>query len=143
MSLKETIRKQIVETMKLKAEVQKNVLKVVLGEIDLQESRNGKQLTDDDCCRIIKKTLQGVEEMLTYKPNDIKFETEKAVLKGLLPKELTADDLKITLSSKIDELKATKSEGQATGIAMKFLKEINLSVDGNVVKKIVSEIRSN
>jgi hypothetical protein len=124
-------------------ENQKNVLKVVLGEIELQESRNGKQLTDDDCYRVIRKTLQGVEEMLTYKPNDPKFEAEKATLKGLLPKEFAAEDLQAVLSSKIDEIKAAKNDGQATGIAMKFLKERNISVDGNAVKKVVMEIRAN
>lgn len=143
MTIKETIRKQIVETTKLRMENQKNVLKVVLGEIELQESRNGKQLTDDDCYRVIRKTLQGVEEMLTYKPNDPKFEAEKATLKGLLPKEFAAEDLQAVLSSKIDEIKAAKNDGQATGIAMKFLKERNISVDGNAVKKVVMEIRAN
>lgn len=142
MTLKETIRKQIVETTKLRMEAQKNVLKVVLSEIDLQESRNGKQFTDEDCCRVIRKTLQGVEEMLTYKPNDPKFEAEKATLKGLLPKELDFADLKSALSSKVDEIKAAKSEGQGTGIAMKFFKERSIIVDGNTVKKVVAEIRT-
>jgi uncharacterized protein YqeY len=142
MSLKETIRKQIVETTKLRMEAQKNVLKVVLGEIETQESRQGKQFTDEDCCRVVRKTLQGVEEMLQYKPNDPKFEAEKATLKDLLPKEFGAEDLKAALSSKIDELKAAKSDGQATGIAMKFFKERNMIVDGNLVKKVVAEIRA-
>jgi hypothetical protein len=142
MTLKETIRKQIVEATKLKMEAQKNVLKVVLGDIELQESRYGKQLTDDECYRTIRKTLQGVEEMLTYKPNDPKFEAEKATLNSLLPKQLDSNDLKFTLSSKVDEIKAAKNDGQATGVAMKFLKERNISVDGNAVKKLVSEIRA-
>lgn len=142
MSIKETIRKQITDATKLRAEVQKNVLKVVLGDIELQESRYGKQLTDDEVYRIIRKTLEGVETMLTYKPNDPKFEAEKATLKGLLPKEFAAEDLQTVLSSKVDEIKAAKNDGQATGIAMKFLKERNISVDGNVVKKLVTEIRA-
>lgn len=142
MTIKETIRKQIVETTKLRMENQKNVLKVVLGEIELQESRNGKQFTDEDCYRVIRKTLEGVETMLQYKPNDPKFEAEKATLKGLLPKEFAAEDLKVVLSSKADEIKAAKNDGQAIGIAMKFLKEKNISVDGNTVKKVVMEIRA-
>lgn len=143
MSLQETIRKEIVQTTKMKMEAQKNVLKVVLGEMDLQASRSGKQLTDDDGYRIIRKTLQGIEEMLTYKPNDPKFEAEKATLKALLPKEVSIYDLKVSLTAKTEEIRTAKSDGQATGIAMKFFKENNISVDGNVVKKVVSEIRSN
>jgi hypothetical protein len=142
MTLQETIRKKIVETTKLKMEAQKNVLKVVLGEMELQASRSGKLLTDDDGYRIIRKTLQGVEEMLTYKPNDPKFEAEKATLKDLLPQEMSIHDLKVSLTSKAEEIRAAKSEGQATGIAMKFFKENNISVDGNVVKNVVVEIRN-
>lgn len=142
MTLKETIRSQILTATKLKKEPTKNVLKVVLGEIETQESRNGKPLTDDDGYRIIRKTLQGVEEMLGYKPNDSKFEEEKTALNLLLPKQLTAEDIKSTLLSKVDELKAAKSEGQATGIAMKLFKEKNLCVDGNVVKRVITEVRN-
>jgi len=142
MTLKETIRKQITEATKAKLEAQKNVLKVVLGEIDTQESRNGKPFTDDDCCRVIRKTLQGVEEMLTYKPNDPKFEAEKTTLQALLPQEMSIHDLKVSLTAKAEEIRAAKSEGQATGIAMKFFKENKISVDGNAVKKLVSEIRA-
>lgn len=142
MTLKETIRKQIIDATKQRAEVQKNVLKVVLGEIDTLESRQGKQFTDEDCCRVIKKTLQGVEEMLSYKPDEPKFQEEKNILQALLPKEMSVHDLKVSLNAKAEEIKAAKSDGQATGIAMKFFKENNIPVDGNVVKKVVTEIRA-
>ena len=141
MTLKETIRKQITEATKQRADVKKNILKVVLGEIDTLESRQGKQFADEDCCRVIKKTLQGVEEMLGYKPGDPKFELEKTTLQALLPQEMSMHDLKISLTAKTEEIRAAKSDGQATGIAMKFFKENNIPVDGNVVKKVVSEIR--
>jgi uncharacterized protein YqeY len=141
MSLKETIRKQITDATKSKQEVQKNVLKVVLGEIDTNETRNGKPFTDDDCIRTIKKTLQGVEEMLGYKPGDEKFLLEKATLQALLPQEMSIHDLKTSLTAKADEIRAAKSDGQATGIAMKFFKENKISVDGNVVKQVVASMR--
>lgn len=141
MTLKETIRKQILEAAKARMDDQKNVLKVILGEIDTQESRTGKSLSDEECCRVIRKTLQGIDEMLGYKPNDPKLETEKACLSALLPKQLDEAAILASLSSKIEDIKAAKSEGQATGIAMKSCKEQGLSVDGNLVKKVVLEIR--
>lgn len=142
MPLKDTIRKQITEATKAKQDVQKNVLKVVVGEIDTLESRQNKPFTDEDCIRVIKKTLQGVEEMLGYKPGDAKFETEKTVLQALLPQEMSIHDLKVSLTAKAEEIRAAKSDGQATGIAMKFFKENKISVDGSVVKKVVAEMRS-
>jgi hypothetical protein len=45
------------------------------------------------------------------------------------------------LASKVDELKLAKSDGQATGIAMKFFKEAKLLVDGNTVTEVVKSIR--
>ena len=141
MSLKDTIRQQITASTKNREDVKKNVLKVVLGEIDTLESRQGKQFTDDDCCRVIKKTLQGIEEMLGYKPGDPKFEAEKAVLQSFLPPEMSLHDLKVSLTAVTGEIRAAKSDGQATGIAMKFFKEHKISVDGSAVKKVVALIR--
>lgn len=141
MTLKETIRKQILEATKARMEDQKNVLKVVLGEIDTQESRTGKPFSDDDCCRVVRKVLQGIEEMLTYKPNDEKLKTEKECLNALLPKQLSKEDVLTALTEKLGEIKTAKSEGQATGIAMKFFKEKGVSVDGNIAKEVVATIR--
>ena len=72
MSLKETIRKQITEATKQRADVKKNILKVIIGEVDTLESRANPNLglthpaalADVEIYKIIKKTLQGVEEML-------------------------------------------------------------------------------
>jgi len=139
--IKEEIRTQILAATKSKLEVQKNVLKVVLGEIDTQESRSNKPFTDDDCIRTVKKVLQGVEEMLTYS-NEAKFQVERDTLKALLPKEITLDDLKAILASKVDDLRVAKNEGQAMGMAMKFLKEKGIVADGNLVKKFVTDTRS-
>lgn len=141
MTLKETIRKQISDATKARMEDQKNVLKVVLGEIDTQESRTGKQFSDEDCCRVIRKTLQGVEEMLQYKPDDAKYKIEKECLSSLLPKQLNKEDILTALTDKLGDIKAAKSEGQATGIAMKFCKEKGLAVDGNLVKEVVVTVR--
>lgn len=132
MSLKDTIRKQIADATKNKQDIQKNVLKVILGEIDTQESRANPNLgfiretplADEEICRIVKKTLQGVEEMLQYKPDDPKFLTEKATLQALLPPEMSMYDLKVSLTAKAEEIRAAKSDGQATGIASKKIKSM-------------------
>lgn len=150
MSLKDTIRNQIVEATKNRKDSQKNVLKVILGEIDTQESRANPKLglthpaalADVEIHKIIKKTLQGIEEMLQYKPGDEGLQVEKATLQALLPPEMSLYNLKVSLTAKAEEIRAAKSEGQATGIAMKFFKENNIGVDGAVVKKIIAEMRT-
>jgi uncharacterized protein YqeY len=139
--LKMKIREQITTATKLRKDTVKNVLKVVLGEIDTQEVRNKKDLSDEEICKVIKKTLQGIEEMLVYKAGDAGLEEEKVTLTALLPKQLDRVDILFQLASKAEEIKAAKSDGQATGIAMKFFKESKQLVDGTDVTAIVKEIR--
>jgi uncharacterized protein YqeY len=139
---KEKIRSNIATATKLKKEPAKNVLKVVLGEIDTQEARLSRDLTDEEVYKVIRKTLQGIEEMLQYKPGDVNLEIEKVTLEHLLPKKLDYMDILLELSPKIEELKQAKSDGQATGIAMKLLKEKKLLVEGNDVAQVVKGIRN-
>lgn len=141
--LKEEIRKQITAATKSRNDTVKNVLKVVLGDVDTQEARNKKELNDDEVCKIVKKVLQGIEEMLKYKVGDNKLEEEKVTLTQLLPKQLDSSDIfaLLKLANKFEELKNAKSDGQATGIAMKFLKEGKQLVDGTEVALVVKEIR--
>lgn len=142
MTLKKTLRSQIVTATKLKRTASKNVLKVVLGEIETQESRNGKELSMDESYKVVRKTLQGVEEMLQYKPNDPQFEEEKFCLNELLPKQLDSVGIAFALAGDMNPLMLAKSDGQAIGIAMKSLKQQNASVDGNLVKEVVTKMRN-
>jgi uncharacterized protein len=142
MSLKENIRSLILTATKMKQESAKNVLKVVLGEIELQESRMKKDaIPDEEIYKIIRKTLQGIDEMIGYKPTDEGLKIEKKTLDDLMPKQLNCADLALNLTCKAEELRAAKSDGQATGIAMKFLKEGKHLVDGAEVAKVVKTIR--
>lgn len=140
--LKEQIRASVIAATKARNDSVKNILKVILGEIDTQEARQTKPLADDDIHKIIRKTVQGLEEMLQYKPGDSKLETEKRTLEELLPKMLDSAGILLVLKDKIEELKNAKSDGQATGIAMKFLKEQKHSIDGNEVAQVVKGIRN-
>lgn len=116
------------------------MLKVVLGEIETQEGRSGKQLPDPDIHKIVRKTLQGIDEMLTYKPGDCGLSREKLTLTNLLPSQLDKMDILIELSFVVDDIKSAKSDGQAIGIAMKHLK--GKAVDGKDVANVVNGIRT-
>jgi uncharacterized protein YqeY len=66
---------------------------------------------------------------------------EIGVLSALLPKQLSVDDIVAALASEHDAIKAAKSDGQATGIAMKHLKSTGAAVSGNDVGAAVKQIR--
>lgn len=141
MTLKERIKADILTATKAKDNATKNILKVVLGEVDTQEGR-GKTLTDEQIYGVIRKVLQGVEEMLIYKPGDAVLMQEKAILSKLLPVQLDREDILDKLIDKVDEIKNAKSDGQATGIAMKYFKENKLVVDGTLMAEIVKQLRN-
>jgi len=141
MTVKDLIKADILIATKAKNSNTKNILKVVLGEIDTHEGR-GKNLTDDQIYGVVKKVLQGVEEMLTYKPGDAVLLQEKAILSNLLPTQLGRDDILDKLINKIDEIKNAKADGQATGVAMKYFKENKLVVDGTLVADVVKQLRN-
>lgn len=140
MTIKERIKSDIIAATKAKEDAAKNILRVILGEIDTQEGR-GKILTDEQICSIIRKTLQGVEEMLTYRPENVDLQKEKSVLVNLVPTQLSREDIINELTPKLAELKSAKADGQATGIAMKFFKENKKNVDGTLVAEVVKSIR--
>jgi uncharacterized protein YqeY len=141
MTIKERIKADILAATKAKDNATKNTLKVVLGEVDTQEGR-GKTLTDEQIYGVIRKVLQGVEEMLTYKPGDAVLMQEKATLSKLLPVQFDREDILDKLIDKVDEIKNAKSDGQATGIAMKYFKENKLVVDGTLMAEIVKQLRN-
>lgn len=141
MNIKERIKADILTATKAKDNATKNTLKVVLGEVDTQEGR-GKNLTEEQIYGVIRKVLQGIEEMLTYKPGDAVLMQEKDTLSKLLPVQLGREDILDKLINKVDEIKNAKADGQATGIAMKYFKENKLVVDGTLVADIVKQLRN-
>jgi len=138
--MKDKIRNLMVAAMKSKSEIAKNIYKVVLGEIGTQETRTGKSLSDEQIYSVVRKTLEGVKESLKYRENPVLIE-EKQVLEGLLPQYLTYTEILTHLNQKSEEIKAAKNDGQATGIAVKYLKDKQFLFLGETAKEVIKEIR--
>lgn len=137
---KEVLRNQILSATKLRREPTKNVLKVVLGEVELQESRTRKPLDSNAIVKIAEKTIAGIDEMLKYRPNDSSLQEEKAALSNIIPAKLGKMDILFNIDALA--IKAAKNEGQAIGLAIKQLKEAKLLFDSNDVKEVVINIRN-
>lgn len=68
---------------------------------------------------------------------------ENAVLATLLPKYLTAEEIEASLTPEVVQaIKDCPKEGQATGIAMKHLKTLDVKVEGDTVKAVVQKLRT-
>lgn len=144
MSLVEDIKRHITSAMKAGDATARDVLRLALGEIQTAEARKNVEATDDDAAKAVRKLIKSNEETLALAGEGERATTlrrEIEVLSALLPKQLSVDDIVAALASEVDAIKAAKADGQATGIAMKFLKTQGAAVSGNDVGAAVKKIR--
>lgn len=140
----EVLRNEIQSALKLKDDVKKNVLRVALGEIDTLSSRQGS-VSDDNCHNILRKLIENNKETMSLSSSEDQKKTlslENEVLLTFLPKTLSVEEIKSNLTTVLNDIKVAKSDGQAVGVAMKYLKQMKLTVIGADVSKAVSELRT-
>lgn len=125
---------------------EKELLKVVLGEVQLKSA--SAPVTEEQGHSLVKSMIKNnVEKVLVHlKEGDerrIGILEENKILESLLPSYLTADEIKAKLSDDVvTQIKEAKSDGQATGLVMKFLKAQNCNVEGDTVKQVVLAARA-
>lgn len=145
MALLETIKKQVIDAMKAKDAIAKDVLRVAQGDIELAQTRTGKDLSDDEAQKIVRKLIKSNQETLAANPDDAtaeKLNKEITILEALLPRTLGVDEIVAALAPVEGDIKAAGNDGQATGVAMKHLKPQGLAVEGKDVSAAVRQIRS-
>lgn len=140
---------QLTQAIKSNDVILKDVIRVILGEANTLEARSGKALTDEQVQAIVRKLILANTEtlsMLTTQnmQNHVNFgklTAENVFLQTLLPVTLSIDEIVSKLSLLTTELKQAKSDGQATGIAVKSLKQQGLTATGADVGAAVKIIR--
>ena len=145
MALLETIKKQVIDAMKAKDTIAKDVLRVAQGDIELAQTRTGKDMSDDEAQKIVRKLIKSNQETLAANPDDAtaeKLNKEITILEALLPRTLGVDEIVAALAAVEGDIKAAGNDGQATGVAMKHLKPQGLAVEGKDVSAAVRQIRS-
>lgn len=137
----ENIKTRLKIALKEKNEIEKNILRLVLGEVQTIESKEG-MINEQRVIKIISKIIESNNETLSYsaisKRKDILVEENK-ILTSLLPKAMTSDEVEEFLVPYAAEIKAANSEGQGTGLAMKKLQ--GKIVNGKAVNEVVRKIR--
>ncbi len=142
--LMDEIKRRVMDAMKAKRTLEKEILKVALGEMQTAEAR-GDTVDDAAAEKIIRKLVKSNDETLqnTSDPDAKKtLEQESEILRTLLPKSLTADEIVAALEPVSDAIKAASGDGQATGVAMKHLKSTGAVVDGKTVAQAVKKLRA-
>ena len=142
--LVDDIKKQVTVAMKSGDSVARDVLRLALGEIQTAEARKNAPASDEDVAAALRKLIKSNEETLALSGEGeraVTLRREIEVLSVLLPRQLSVDDIVAALASEHEAIKAAKSDGQATGVAMKHLKTSGASVAGNDVGAAVKKIR--
>ena len=94
MSLIDTIKARIKTAMLSKNDAERNILRVLLGESQTLESRQGSIITDEQVVKIAKKLIASNNESVVHLEGDRKAALlkENEIISSLLPKEFTAQE---------------------------------------------------
>jgi len=142
--LLDEIKKRMFQAMKEGRSVEKEILRVAVGEITTQAARPGATGSDEEAQAIIRKLVKSNEESLNVCDDDQRradLQLENATLTALLPKTLTVEEIVALLDPVKDAIRSAGNDGQATGIAMKTLKAGGASVNGKDVSAAVRSLR--
>lgn len=143
--LVEDIKKRVNAAVKQGDTVTRDVLRLALGEIQMAEARSNVSPTEADASAALRKLIKSNEETLAALPTgDARIETlekEIRVLLSFLPAQLSVDQIVLALANQASALRGAGSDGQATGMAMKHLKNVGASVNGADVGAAVKKMR--
>jgi uncharacterized protein YqeY len=143
--LLDEIKAQMFRAMKAGNVVEKEILRVAVGEITTEAAREGRKGDDDEARAVVKKLIKSNDESLAMGPDAEKravLEEETRILSAFLPKSLGVDAIVAELAAVAEAVRAAGNEGQATGIAMKHLKASGQSVNGKDVAEAVKRVRT-
>lgn len=140
------LKSDLKDAMKSGDSVKKDILRVVISEVNSLEMTPqyaNKSLPDEQVYKIINKLVQSNTETLKHSNPErtVILTRENEILNSYLPKQLSQTEIQEILVG-LNDLKLAKNVGQATGLAMKYLKEQGCFVDGNDVKTVVSNLIS-
>jgi uncharacterized protein YqeY len=140
MSLAAEIKQAMFAAMKAKNTVEKEILRVALGEI----TKTGDEPDEAAIQAILRKLIKSNREAQTASEDAEQkstLETEISVLERFLPRALSVEQIKEAIASVADQIKAAPNQGPAMGIAMKVLKASGAEVTSSDVAQAVAALR--
>ncbi|HEX3777706.1 MAG TPA: GatB/YqeY domain-containing protein [Polyangiaceae bacterium] len=138
------IKARMFQAIKSGATIEKEILRVAVGEITTEAARPGRQGSDDEAQAILRKLVKSNDETLASTSDEASRATlleENRILSEFLPKSLSPSQIVEALAPVTAQIKAAGNDGQATGIAMKTLKAAAANVNGKDVAIAVAELR--
>jgi uncharacterized protein YqeY len=134
----EKIRHNMQEAKKNKEVLKANLLSTLYAEI-FTLSKSGKELTEDDEIKIIKKFIKNIDETLSLEITDeqkSKLKSEKEILESYLPKQLDKEEIEKIVDEMISQGKVMKD------IMAYFKENYTGRYDGRTVSETVKAKQS-
>jgi uncharacterized protein YqeY len=142
--LVDQIKARMFQAIKAGQHIEKEILRVAVGEITTEAARPGRQGSDEEAQAVLRKLVKSNEETLASTTDEEKRTTllkENEILAGFLPKSMTPEEIAEALVPVVPQIKAAGNDGQATGVAMKQLKSLGAIVNGKDVALAIKELR--
>lgn len=139
------IKARMFQAIKAGAIVEKEILRVAMGELTTDAARAGRKGDDEEAQGILRKLVKSNEETLASTTDPEKravLTQEIEILSVFLPKSLTVDEIVAALAPVVDAIRAAGNDGQATGVAMKQLKSTGAIVNGKDVGTAIKSLRN-
>ena len=143
--LTDRIRDRVRQAMRSGDTVEKNILRVALGEIQSEEIRRGTTLGEEAVTAMLRKLVKSNQDTLAAGPTEERraiLEREVLILQELLPQTLSLEEIQAALEPVREAILGAGGDGQATGVAMKHLKSEGASVTGKDVSMAVGAMRT-
>jgi uncharacterized protein len=142
--LVDELKARMFRAMKDKRDVEKEILRVAIGEITTDAARVGRKGDDAEAIAIVRRLQKSVEETLsatTDEAQQVQLKEELAVLATVLPQGLDQAQVLAALEPVAEAIRNAAGDGPATGVAMKHLKAQGAAVDGKMVSEAVRKLR--
>lgn len=136
-----TLKEQMFAAMKAKNNVEKEVLRTVIGEV----TSTGADPDDARVLATLKKLVKSNQETLSASADaeqKTTLQQEIDILNRFLPQSLSVEQICEALDGVATSIRAAANDGQATGLAMKQLKSSGSEVDGKDVAAAVKRLRA-
>ncbi len=143
--LVDDLKARMFHAMKTGATVDKEIVRVALGEITTNAARPGAKGDDEEARSVLRKLIKSNEETMAVSESAEQKQTlqrENAVLAEFLPRTLGVDQIIEALAAVKADIAAAGNDGQATGVAMKHLKSTGAAVQGKDVAAAVKRMRA-
>jgi len=130
----------------------RDVLKTLVGELELISSKSGVEVNDEQVLTSLKKLYKRIEDTLTllnknpelHSATITKLEIEKAILFPFIPKTLSVEEILSELSKDLLEeiLNALEKEaGKLIGKIMNYFRGNGKVVNGKDIQLVIKQLR--